>query len=164
MAKLSDFGSSLLHLDNTTKDGRLREEFRGTDYFMPPEREYTRSLLAEHAKAADIYCWGLLLWQVLVDGNGLNENGRLIDTASMTALRRSGEIAAVAVSQVEHYFETAYALELHDNPSSSDIRMTILSTLRSVLARYPQERPSASSILSQAFTFDPKGMWTLSEG
>ena len=150
MAKLSDFGSSILHLDDKSSDGRLYEEFRGTEYFFPPERDTRRLLLANLAKAADVYCWGMLLWQIIVDGGYRDENGIAIGSHEMAVLRRSRNVPRIAAAQVESYVNLTHPDETRDKPY---IKAAIVSMLQATLVHQPDKRSSAIELLEQAEMF-----------
>jgi serine/threonine protein kinase len=150
-AKLSDFGSSILHLNKITPDGLSHEELRGTRYYSPPELGSGPCRLPrDEVKSADIWCWGMLVWEVMI--NGFDEFYyyydhdhalHRIDYAEMDELRRNGELNQKAVSSVASVLRQSY----HTENDSHKLGSLILSILRSVLEKDPVQRPCANEIL-----------------
>ncbi|KAL2065988.1 hypothetical protein VTL71DRAFT_2059 [Oculimacula yallundae] len=151
-AKLSDFGSSLLLDDKVDPDGRMRDEYRGTNYFQPPELDHaaTRQLQPELARKTDIWCWGLLVWAVLVDGFGgyyVDVDGNPLRDTVMRNMRLQDKLGDVAFLAVDKKL-------MEQHPGDHDLRTWILTTLQSTLRRDPRRRPSADRILESMDEFE----------
>jgi serine/threonine protein kinase len=149
-AKLSDFGSSILHLNKSTPDGRSHEEFRGTPYYRPPELSSgPRRLPKDQVKSADIWCWGMLVWEVMLNGfeefyyyHDQDHVLHQIDYVKMDELRQNGDLNQRAVSSIAAVLRQSY----HHENDSHQLGSLILGILQSVLENDPIRRPSANEI------------------
>ena len=141
-AKLTDFG----HCEIDAGPGHSassRPSYRGgTRYYDAPEVIWNTATL-ELLHKVDIWCWGLLLWQVIVNGAEFDpheENWR--DDSQMQQLKEQDRVLATAKSRCEDYINKHHRDEINIFPS-------IIEALNDTLCRDPQERRSAKSIVTE---------------
>ncbi|KAL8858026.1 MAG: hypothetical protein Q9178_005487 [Gyalolechia marmorata] len=153
-AKLSDFGSSIILSDHkeSPPDGYLPESFLGTEAYLPPEAAGgAQHIPVITAKSADIWCWGMLLWEVMVDGKYHDETGRLVDSEEvqhwLPSLRRRGTTCDVAREDVKRH------LESHDSIDEKPIASFVDEILEHTLKQTPRERWSADEIVERRRLF-----------
>ncbi|KAK4149533.1 hypothetical protein C8A00DRAFT_46864 [Chaetomidium leptoderma] len=58
VAKICDFGLS----SGDDEPGSAGQEYRGTNGWLPPEKEINKPLLAENLRKCDVYVYGLVVW------------------------------------------------------------------------------------------------------
>lgn len=141
-AKVSDFGYSVLQLEDVDDDGFLRQETPMDDRYRPPERDEFLHLQAKTAKAADIWCWGMLLWKVLSDGKPYEHNGLPISKEQMIGFRQSGSVAHIARASLEHR-----GREQAHRDINVIVPQTVLCILEKALQHDATSRPTAHEIL-----------------
>ena len=141
-AKLTDFG----HCEIDAGPGHSassRTSYRGgTRYYDAPEVIWNTAT-PELLHKVDIWCWGLLLWQVIVNGAEFDpheENWR--DGSQMQQLKEQDRVLATAKSRCEDYIDKTHRDEINIFPS-------IIKALNDTLCRDPQERRSAKSIVTE---------------
>lgn len=122
-----------------------REAFAGTRFYSPPELDDGPKLLtADHFKSIDIWCWGMLLWRVMIDGTEYkNEEGRLIESEhEMVILRRGREFSSLASNSCLEYLRRAH-------PSDRPLAFQICKILKATLDNDPLSRPRSTRLLEQ---------------
>ena len=142
--KISDFGNAISDLPVT---GMIEYEVLGTPFYQAPELDgMPQRVGAETIKATDIWCWGILLWEVMTDGKLQHEN-QTIDGAGMRQLRASRQVAEVARTNCARVFNELHA---HEYYAASQI---VLETISAALHSDPMQRPSAENLLTQLRRF-----------
>ena len=141
--KLSDFGNSILYNHEPTVD---TTSILGTPLYQAPEldRSSTKPASLEMPTAIDIWSWGMLLWEVINDGDAYkDQNGIIILPDMMQQLRNNGNVGRLAYNvclsniKKEHFDEHGY------------IRQLALEALQEALQADPLARPSAIALLSR---------------
>jgi serine/threonine protein kinase len=135
-AKVIDFGHAVIHAENSP-DITNRDQLLGTDLYRPPELAKPGATFHGNiADRTDTWCWGMLLWEVLLDG-------RLdITKQAMQSLRESGSVAQSALGECKAYLESHHKDEKRMFPS-------ILHILSEALNENPLLRPSAAGLISK---------------
>ena len=64
-----EFRHFAIHAQNSSATTK-RDRLLGTDFYRPPELAKPGSMFdGKIANRFDIWCWGMLLWEVLLDGS-----------------------------------------------------------------------------------------------
>ncbi|KAF2495498.1 kinase-like protein [Lophium mytilinum] len=142
--KLSDFGHAILNMQGKGSSGFTRREVIGTDFYSPPELSSAEAVIdVANMKSVDVWCWGLLMWRVLIDGMEYSDaEGHQIDPGAMRALREQGNIAATAKDACKNY------LNLHHSREGAALS-SIVGILVDALSHNAADRPDALSLLSR---------------
>ncbi|KAJ5057278.1 hypothetical protein J3E72DRAFT_387986 [Bipolaris maydis] len=133
-AKVIDFSHSAI-LDQQASNMTKRDQLVGTDFYKPPELGKPKATFyGGIADRVDIWCWGMLLWEVLLDGK--------IDvtTEFMHELRNTGRVAEYACKRCKEYLETHHKDERR-------MFLAVLKLLDEALLEDPRRRPSAASLI-----------------
>lgn len=146
--KISDFGHSILNMEGKTPDEFTRREVLGTDFYSPPELNDAEAILeVANMKSVDIWCWGLLMWKVMIDGaDYAYADGPEINRDEMQTLREHDRMATTAKDACEKY------LNAHHSRESTGFS-TILGVLLDALCPNASDRPNAPSLLSRLKRF-----------
>ena len=144
-AKISDFGNSIVNLDDSTDDGLVKQEVFGTELYEPPElQQFFRQLPATIIKGVDIWCWGMLFWLLMTNGAEYRDaNGILIDQSELHRLRDNGQLASMASRSCMNHLNSV-------DPSRDPLLFqNICALLEAALHYDPLERPSAYNLLTR---------------
>jgi serine/threonine protein kinase len=145
IAKLSDFGHSTLglHGDGDGEDEQLHQAMVGTRFFSPPELDGRPiALFKENFERIDIWCWGMLLWRVMIeDTEYLDSNGQKIEDR-MIMLRQKPTFAKMASQSCRRYLSSFHE---HERP----LTYRICEILRRALDYDPLSRPSSRDLLAE---------------
>ena len=118
----------------------------GTPLYQAPEldRRGIEPASIGNPTAIDLWSWGMLLWEVIGDGEAYKDRTKAqILPDMMQRLRRSGEINSLAHQQCLSSIKEKHAEE------HGDIKWIVLEALRETLNDDPEERPSALALLSR---------------
>lgn len=142
-AKIADFGHAILDLENV-QEGLVSKEVVGTPLYRPPELETRIKRLPPNSIAsADIWCWGMLLWRVMIDGTHyFDEHGdRLLDQQMHDSKARL-DFASNTSRCVMQYLNRRYSRQ------DAALIQLICNLLEDTLAKDPISRPSAEDLLT----------------
>lgn len=138
-AKLIDFGHSVIRVKDSTLNPK-RNQMLGTDLYRPPELAKPGSSFdGAIAERVDIWCWGMLFWELVLDGYLPFTN------EAMQHLRVSGEVATTAHDQCKSYMETHHRDE-------RGMFSSVLYILGEALKEDPLLRPAAATLVQQVRT------------
>ena len=111
MAKLGDFGGAVLNVDEVDRRGNILTQIRGTPLYNPPELDDSSCLKPQQAMAGDIWCWGMLLWKTIIDGEPYSYNSNelhgleAIDSRQMKKLRSQQDFSSMAKDCARRHME-----------------------------------------------------------
>ncbi|KAI4279890.1 MAG: hypothetical protein L6R38_004895 [Xanthoria sp. 2 TBL-2021] len=152
-AKLGDFGGAVLNVDEVDRRGFVLKQIRGTPLYNPPELDCSSDLTPQHAIAGDIWCWGMLLWRTIIDGEQYSYHSnetldpRTIDLKQMQTLRKQQDFSSVAVDcarrQMERFGE-----------SRPRLRELVYWLLEATLRRDPSNRLDAGQLRDHIVQYD----------
>lgn len=140
--KLSDFGNSILLANGSTSNQTVPDHIQGTPFYSPPEIDNASpNLTVGTVKAIDIWCWGLLMWQVVIGGGSfISEEGEEIDDSIMETLRRRNLVADTAWKSCSKYIRANHFNE------QGTFRESIMKALQAALLVDPARRPCAGEL------------------
>lgn len=139
--KISDFSHSIVSPTNSDNVSLKREAILGTDFYSPPEFDTPEIKHPERLKSADIWCFGVLLWEVMLDGTELLDSEKnVIDESMMRSLRKSGTLVDLAREQIDQYLQNQHLGE-------SGLVEATLSLIEKCLQKEPSQRNDAISLL-----------------
>lgn len=148
-AKICDFSRSQLDIRST--DPRLPvKDFIGTLQYSPPELSKPQDLVTGDPiklEFIDVWCWGMLLWYVLMDGmpyfiqippeaESLEERLKRLQSKKI-----SGDLKNIAIEECRQFLQEQY----HDY----GIVPVILESLSETLECDPDKRPNAEDLLKK---------------
>lgn len=145
IAKLSDFGHSTLGLESREEHQQLHEANIGTQFYSPPELDDGPiAVSAEKLKRIDVWCWGMLLWRVMIEGTEYLDSLdlRIEHESHMKELRQQPTFSIMASQSCQHYLESHHA---HERP----LVFRVCEILRRTLDHYPMSRPSSRDLLRE---------------
>jgi serine/threonine protein kinase len=147
IAKLTDFGHSTLGLDGDGEDERLYQAMVGTRFFSPPELDGGPTALSkEKFERIDIWCWGMLVWRVMIEGTEyLDSDGQKIENR-MIMLRKKPTFSKMASQSCRQYLSSFHE---HERP----LVHHICEILRRTLDYDPLSRPSSRDLLAEIEEF-----------
>lgn len=122
-----------------------RDLIRGTPLYRAPELDCLSSGLTaiEGPSAIDIWAWGMLLWEVINDGEAYkNQNDAQILPDQMHRLRETANVGNLASRVCLARIRNRH-IEEHGS-----IRQVFMDALQSTLQSDPLKRPSAVTLLS----------------
>lgn len=116
----------------------------GTRFFSPPELDNgMKSLATENLKRIDIWCWGMLLWRVMIEGTEyLDSDGQKIEEDQMIILRQQLTFSKIASQSCRRYLSSFHE---HERP----LVYQICEILRRTLDHDPLSRPSSRDLLAE---------------
>jgi len=142
--KISDFSHSILNMEGKTPNKFTRREVLGTNLYSPPELNDAEAILeVANMKSVDIWCWGMLMWKVMIDGADYTDaDGRKINRDEMQTLREHDRMATTAKDACKKY------LNAHHSREGTSFNI-ILGVLSDALCPNASNRPNAPSLLSR---------------
>ena len=142
--RLADFGNAITDLRNSPTDGLVEQEVIGTTFYQAPELDgNSQRVTSETIRATDIWCWGMLVWEVMIGGK-LQLGNQKIGEDDMRQLRASRQVAETACAQLSSEYLT------QENNAASQI---VLETISAALHWNPTQRPSAEALLTRLRQF-----------
>lgn len=142
--KLSDFGNSIPNINERLAADR--DSIYGTPLYQAPELDHRSTEPISIGKSApiDIWAWGMLLWEVIIDGEAYKDpNDTYILPDEMQRLRDTAEVGTMACDACLSRIRKRHSEE------HGDIRRVILDSLQAALQAEPLSRPSAPALLSR---------------
>lgn len=142
--KLSDFGNSVPNIDE--RPAPDSDSIHGTPLYQAPEldRLSTGPVVIEKPTAIDIWAWGMLLWEVINEGEPYkDQNDAHILPDQMHRLRKTANVGTLAYDVCLWRIRERH-IEEHGN-----IRQVVLDALQGALQTEPLRRPSALVLLSE---------------
>lgn len=114
----------------------------GTDLYSPPELNIIDvPLNTDELSKIDIWCWGMMLWEILVDGGPFTDvGGQMVEGYRMQELREEGTLAKAATAACRKF------LEIHHSGERTMFN-PVLKVLEDALSTSAADRPSAASLL-----------------
>ncbi|KAF2829379.1 ankyrin [Ophiobolus disseminans] len=135
-AKVIDFSHSVVHAQDSSTMTR-REQLPGTDLYRPPElTKPGTTFRGDIADRVDVWCLGMLLWEVLLDGT-LN-----VTQEHMQRLRNSGSVATYAHDRCKTHLESHHRDE-------HGLVSVVLNILDETLSEDPLLRQTAATLVPQ---------------
>lgn len=156
-AKLTDFSLSVTDLSDTDESGLLKQGLSGTPSYRPPELgQGSRNLEPSQARLVDAWCWGMLLWRVMIDGQGYIDETKNLEREALGIediedLHKDDRLAGVATISVQKHLFTYHASE---NPGIINL---VCSLLRQILVRntYTSRRAGITEVYNQTYGWFP---------
>ena len=139
IAKLCDFSHSRLEIHEERR-ALYSSEIGGTEKFFPPERYSSDAIPISNLPAIDVWCWGMLLWYILIDGDTYKTlDGRELERESLRQEKQNGLIQGTAVKSCQ----SIYNEQQHNN----HILSIALEALHRSLDYDPKKRAPARDLL-----------------
>lgn len=119
-AKLCDFGYAFL----SSRDSANHEVLGDRLYQAPELDARSRTLSRQPFPSLDVWSWGMLVWQVMIDGKPYEYRGQALDENLMYQYRAENRVSAIASYSCtqwlmrEHPQEGVVAHAVIDTPSS----------------------------------------------
>src|SRR6186713_2012619 len=109
--------------------------------FSPPEITNPGALFYEDmADKVDVWCFGMLLWQLIIDGDAFKlDADNTIDFGKMIELRRDGQVSSVAESQCKRHMEVNHG-------ENRELHAEVLGILKSTLEPDSRNRPTGAQL------------------
>ncbi|KAL8924701.1 MAG: hypothetical protein Q9208_003891 [Pyrenodesmia sp. 3 TL-2023] len=153
LAKLGDFGGAVLNVDEVDRRGFVLTQIRGTPLYNPPELDCSSDLTPQHAMAGDIWCWGMLLWRSVIDGEQYSYDSyefvdpRAIDLKQMQNLRNQQDFSSMAIDCARRRMERL-------GESRPRLRELVYWLLEATLRRDPSARLGAGELRDHIVQYD----------
>ena len=141
-AKITDFGHSELDIDNESLSKTLSSYSGGTKYYNPPELACPpREVQSRYLRSVDIWCWGMLFWEVMINGAGFDgSRDDWLDDRQMQELKEKARVLETAKTNCMSFLGQNH----HDEV---DLFSGIPNVLDVALDPDPSQRQSAKTIL-----------------
>ena len=108
------------------------------------DRRGTETLSVDDPTGIDIWSWGMLLWEMINDGEAYKDrNDALILPDMMQRFRENGEVGKLACDVCLARIKKRHIEE------RGSIRRVVLEALQDALRADPSARPSALALLSR---------------
>jgi serine/threonine protein kinase len=150
-ARLCDFNLAIL--DVSQQRQYAPDQLLGTPDYYPPEMVNADSIHRDNVFKIDIWCWGMLLWQVMVD-NGmppddtnspyLNENGEPIPRTHLHDMKMRSNFNNLVVDSCTKHLRDQYEGE------EGLLIPLVRDLLQQSLQTDAADRPTASELLEQS--------------
>ena len=139
-AKITDFGHCELDIDDRSMSEDVATYSGGTEYYNPPELACPpQRVLVRFLKSVDIWCWGMLFWEVMVNGAGFDPS-RDDWLDEIQQLKERDRILETAKKKSQMFLNANH----HDEVKFFG---TVSSALDHTLQPDPSQRSSAENIL-----------------
>lgn len=136
--KLCDFGYAFLSSQDSANC-----EVLGDRLYQAPELDVqSTTVFSQPLPSLDVWSWGMLIWQVMIDGNSYEYQGQPLDENLMYQYRAENRVSAIASHSCTQWLE-------REHPQAVDVAQAVIDTLRQVLVPDPLLRPRAVEILDQ---------------
>lgn len=149
-AKITDFSFSVSSLNDADRDGRLDQPIHGTRLYRPPELdERDLHLTAKEAQAVDVWCWGMILWQVMITGLPSPEERDTLEEETIVELRKNDcdELQRVAINSIRRNYP--------DSTPEFGLINFVCSLIQETLVRDPLSRPTIDNLQLKFQTMMP---------
>lgn len=137
-ARLSDFSHSKIGGQKTYSSG----DICGTLLYCPPELLDRESMFQEtHLPSIDIWCWGMLVWEVITDGHAFEDpDDQPLDPTKFEWIKKHGKTQDRAFETINDYIEQNYA-------ETTYLKALFLDCVKRSLATDAAHRWKASDLL-----------------
>jgi serine/threonine protein kinase len=138
-AKLCDFSNSRVGIHGS--DDAFKPDIIGTEKYCPPELVLQDARVpSSNFKAIDVWCWGMLLWYVLLDGEPYcASHGSEFTTDQIQKLKMDCSLGDRALEYCK-----AVLYEQQHEPGLVEV---ILDSLSDALQHSPEKRPTSEFLL-----------------
>ncbi|KAI9149042.1 Dual specificity protein kinase shkC [Paramyrothecium foliicola] len=147
-ARLCDFNLSILRVSSL--ENYTTEDVKGTPLYTAPELLLQGKVSSEDVFKTDVYSWGLLLWEVVIDGGArienaphpfIDEHGQLVSEEVLQDAKSKGKIHEIAAASCKKYLLSLYGA------SQSHLIELIQQLIHKTLQKQAGDRSTASDLL-----------------
>ena len=126
----------------SSRDFANREVLGDRLYQAPELDAQSTTIFSQPLPSIDVWSWGMLVWEVMIDGKPYEYQEQALDENAMYQYRAENRISAIA-----SYSCTQWLMREH--PLEGGVVQAVIDTLHQVLAPDPLLRPKAIEILNQ---------------
>ena len=141
--KLTDFGNALIVSGKSSIDQRVPDAIQDTPLYRAPELDkLEQDVVVGTLGAIDVWQFGMLLWQVIIEGDYYADgDGNEINAETMKTLRNQRLVGETAWTACSKFIRSNHFEE------QAEFRQGVQSALQATLSTDPRERPEPSKLL-----------------